>query len=521
MHQEDIITLSKIDYEQLLTNHKELQFDNARLREELSYLKRMLYGSKSERYISTSASSIQEQLSLFDAPDETDAAPLETESISYNRIKKKEPQPHPGRSELPAHLPRIRKVLEPQEDVGDMVHIRDDITEELEYTPPKLFVKEYVRPIYAPKNGNGPVIQADLPNRPIEKGRPGPGLLAHLICSKCVDYLPLYRQQQQFKRLGVDIPLSTLDSWYANALWHFDSIYDLLIKKITSSDYIQADETPLKVLQEQKTKKGKAHLGYLWPYFDPVKKVVVFDYRHSRNKSGPMEFLKDFKGILQTDGWDAYPPVVKKYKLTHVECHAHARRYFEKALANDKQRAAQALNYFQKLFAIEREAKDNNCDHEQRKILRQQKSIPILDALKQWCLHQLDDKTLTPKSSIAKAIRYTLKRWEKLTTYTQYGNVEISNNLIENCIRPVALGRKNFLFAGAKSGAIRLAKIYSIISTCKLHKIDPFVYFKTLLTILPDDFPYKNIDQIVPWNFIKYCEVNKLDTSYNKTSKDM
>jgi hypothetical protein len=267
---------------------------------------------------------------------------------------------------------------------------------------------------------------------------------------------------------------------------------DVLQRKVLSSFYLEADETPIRVLDRDK--KGKTHRGYYWVYHDPLNNLVLFDYREARGRDGPRELLKDFKGYLQTDGYSAYESFDNgKIKLLH--CMAHARRYFEQALDNDRPRAQHVIEQMQKLYAVERKARDESFSSEQRYQLRQQKSLPVLQQLHGWLKDNI--MQVLPKSAMGQAIAYSLSRWEKLMIYASDGTLEIDNNLVENSIRPIALGRKNYLFAGSHDAARRAAVIYSLLGTCKLKAVEPFAWLRNVLDVIPD-YKANRLEELLP-----------------------
>ena len=238
-----------------------------------------------------------------------------------------------------------------------------------------------------------------------------------------------------------------------------------------------ADETPIPVLTEDKP--GSVHKGYLWVYYSPLHRLVLFDYRKGRGREGPAELLKDYHGTLQTDGYQVYDTFEKPGQITLAACMAHARRYFDQALNNDPDRARHVLSLMQKLYDVERLAREAEMDFENRKQLRQQKSSPVINELESWL--QMNINNVLPQSAIGKAISYTVGLWPRLKRYLDDGRYEIDNNLIENSIRPVALGRKNYLFAGSHEGAERTAMMYSFIGTCKLNNVEPFFWLEHVL----------------------------------------
>lgn len=473
-----------ISYEQLL-------IENLQLKDELAQLKRLIYGSRHERFIPTTP---PEQLSLGINAEQKPTPVTATERIEYTRQKKQATTEtiKTGRMKLPADLPREKIVIEPTEDVSGMKKIGEEITEELERIPGKLFVRQYVRPKYAKSNDEGVVI-AELPARPIDKGIPGPGLLAQIVIDKYTDHLPVHRQIQRFEREGIKLSSSTLTDWISGTCTLLEPLYEVLKKKILSSDYLQADETPIKVLD--KDKKGTTHRGYHWVYYVPIERLVLFDYREGRGREGPNEILENFKGHLQTDGYAVYEDYDRKAGVTLLHCMAHARRKFDEARDNDLARAEYALTQIQKLYAIERQARDNNLTPEQRYALRQEKSLLVLTELKSWMLENY--KSVLPKSTIGQALHYSLERFDKLMIYASDGKLEIDNNLVENAIRPVAIGRKNYLFAGSHNGARRAAMLYSLLGTCKINNVNPFEWLRSTLDKIPVH-PVNRLHELLP-----------------------
>lgn len=246
---------------------------------------------------------------------------------------------------------------------------------------------------------------------------------------------------------------------------------------------------------QTKDKPGATHRGYQWVYYDPVRRMVLFDYRQSRGREGPRQMLKDFKGYLQTDGYTVYDNLKSKEEMTLLACMAHARRKFDQAKDNDRARAEQALKMFAELYQVEQQARDQQMNHHQRQLLREELSVPVLNRIEQWLQQNLGQ--VAPGSGIGKAIRYTLQLWPRLRSYTQDGRFEMDNNLIENSIRPLALGRKNYLFAGSHKAAQHVAIMYSLLATCKLNDIEPWAWLKDTLTKLPD-YPANRLHELLP-----------------------
>ncbi len=274
-------------------------------------------------------------------------------------------------------------------------------------------------------------------------------------------------------------------------------MYDAIKKEVLASDYLHADETPIKVLD--KDKKGETHRGYFWVYHNSLQDTVLFDYQPGRSREGPSELLKDFRGHLQTDGYAAYSIFDTQKDITLLHCMAHARRKFVEARSNDQARADYVLDQIQQLYAIERKAADEQLPEADIFALRQEKALPILEALGKR-MQQAYVEVL-PKSAIGMALAYSIQRWSRLTVYATDGKLNIDNNPVENCIRPVAVGRKNYLFAGSHEAAQRSAMLYSLLGTCKLQDVNPFDWLRKVLKVIPAH-PVNKIQQLLPnrWN---------------------
>jgi hypothetical protein len=273
-------------------------------------------------------------------------------------------------------------------------------------------------------------------------------------------------------------------------------LYEALRGELLRESYLMADETPIRVLDS--SQPGKCHLGYHWVYYAPLVKLAYFDYQPSRSRDGPQQMLKNFAGHLQTDGYAAYEAITRRPEVTALGCMAHARREFVEAKDSDPARAEWMLSQMQQLYQIERQAREANLSHDERYQLRQESAQPILLAIKAWLDQQA--REVLPKSVMGKAIGYTLGQWSKLERYISDGRFKIDNNLIENAIRPVALGRKNYLFAGSHEGARRAALIYSLVSTAKQHGVEPFAYLKDVLSRLAD-YPHRRVAELLPQNW--------------------
>lgn len=501
-------------YEEL--SREELVIKVTELTHRLHQLERLVFGSKHERFIPTTS---PDQLTLDIPVQQKDqSGPVLLENIQYQRKKASKPETEKvqtRRMPLPASLPREQVIIEPTEDVTGWKCIGPEITEELERIPGKLFVRQYVRPKYV-NPSTGEIVIGELPVRPIDKGIAGPGLLAQIVIDKYVDHLPVYRQVQRFEREGMKLPISTLADWISGTCTLLEPLYEVHRKQVLSQPYLQADETPIKVLDKAKkarpnparqshsgggsSGRGTTHRGYHWVYHAPLSRLVLFDYREGRGREGPNQCLQDFSGYLQTDGYAVYDDFDKRANITLLHCMAHARRMFDQALENDKSRAGYVLTEMQKLYAVEQVGRDKSLSTEEFYALRQEQAVPVLKNLKAWMLDTYPQ--VLPESTIGKAIFYSLKRWDKLSIYTADARLQIDNNLVENAIRPVAIGRKNYLFAGSHDGARRAAMLYSFLGTCKINNINPFDWLRDILCRIPSHSVNK-LEELLPNNWVQ------------------
>jgi transposase len=369
----------------------------------------------------------------------------------------------------------------PEGDLSKAKKIGEESTEILEYKPGKLYVKKYIRYKYV-LPADGGIVIGELPSLPIPKGNAGPGLLAYLTINKFVDHLPFYRQAQMLKREGIEIAESTINGWFAATCNLIEPLYEKLREKIISANYLMVDETPIKVLTRDKP--GSTHKGYHWVYYSPLDKLVCFDYQKGRGRDGPKAFLEGYKGTIQSDGYVAYDAFENRKDIVLLACMAHARRKFNEALNNDPEGDGYVLSQMQKLYDVECQARELEFSFDERKSLRIGKSLPVLNELEDWMKKRIIE-TL-PKSTMGEALSYTLGLWNRLIRYINDGKYEIDNNLIENSIRPVALGRKNYLFAGSHEGAKRAAMMYSFLGTCKKNDVNPLTWLTDVLTRIPD-----------------------------------
>ena len=464
-----------------------LKDSNVALKEELASLKKLIFGSRSEKHKSSPVD--VNQLNMFaDLKEQEDEEKIERKVSEVRAYKKA----HPGRQPLPDHLPVKEIIIEPAVDTEGMKKVGELITETLDYIPASLTRIRYIRPKYAKQDGAGIVI-GSLPDRPLPKSIAEAGLLSYLITSKFVDHLPFYRQIERFKRdYKLPIPSSTLNDWFAATCSLMEPLYNKLKEKVLDTHYLQADESPIKVMD--KNKAGKTHQGYQWVYHNPLLKLVLFDYRKGRGIHGPKELLCDYNGILQCDGYKVYDKLAKKGNMKLAACLAHVRRKYVEAKDSDKALATIALDIFSEIYKHEKKAKAAG----DKQMYRKEHIMPLMRKLRNW----IDEESIKvlPKSPIGKAMRYTVNQWDKIMNIFANSEIELDNNLIENKIRPLALGRKNYLFAGSHKGAQRIAMMYSFLASCKANDVNPYQWLKSTLEKLPNQ-SIQNLENLLPGKF--------------------
>ncbi len=410
----------------------------------------------------------------------------------------------PVRRPLPDHLPReVRKYLPKQEACpdcgGKLKHLGEDVSEILEYVPASLKVIQYIRPKLACACCDR-IVQAEAPSRPIERGIAGPGLLAHVLVSKYCDHLPLYRQSQIFARTGVELDRSTLAEWVGGSSRLLAPLVEALRRHVMAADKLHADDTPVPVLAPG---LGKTKTGRLWTYVrddrpagDSTPAAVWFAYSPDRKGEHPQSHLSNFTGTLQADGYAGFDQIYEARRIQEAACWAHVRRkFYDLEVAHKSPVAAEALERIAGLYAIEKEIRGRPAD--ERREVRNTRGRPLLESLKQWFEETLGK--LSRKSDTAMAVRYALGRWEALLRFCDDGRIEIDNNAAERALRVVALGRKNFLFAGSDGGGESAAAIYSLLGTAKLNGIDPESYLRNVLSRIAT-YPINRIEELLPWN---------------------
>jgi Transposase and inactivated derivatives len=447
--------------------------ENASLKSRIEYLQRKLWGKSSEKYIAQDP--LQRKLD-FDGlevlPQEQVLAEAAAEEITeYKTVKvvKKEKK-QAVRKPLPEDLPRVEEHIYPEgvdTESGKWVELAPQVSEILEIEPSKFYVRRIIRHTYVLKDTaetvSCSVVTAPMPALPIAKSYAGSSVLAELIVNKYVHHLPFYRQIQIFKQQGVGIPASTINDWFKETADLLRPMYYRLKELVLSSDYIQVDETTLPIVDNEKHKTVKS---YLWMVRAVMENIVFFHYDYgSRAQKVAIELLKDFKGALQTDGYEVYAIYENKHGVLPIGCWAHARRKFEEALKEDEPRAGYALGQIGLLYDVERMADQEDLSYEDRAKLRSRLAYPIMCIFEKWILKEYPK--VFAKGRIGRALRYTYTIFHRLSRYHLDGRYRIDNNLGENAIRPIALGRKNYLFCGNHEAAENAAVFYSLLGCCK------------------------------------------------------
>jgi transposase len=483
------------DLETLTTFALTQALELEKLRFEIAVLKRQKYGRSSEQ---ADRELLQMQLKLEELESQLAARP------EHTQLPAKEQKAVPVRRPLPDHLPRESIVHESAcacPDCGGALRAAgEDVAEMLEWIPERYKVNRHVRPKFSCVKCEK-LVQAQAPARPIARGLAGPGLLAHVLVSKYADHLPLYRQSQIFARDGIDLDRSTLADWVGGATELLAPLIDTLGRYVMSAEKLHADDTPVPVLAPG---RGTTKQGRLWTYVRDDRPAgskeppaVLMRYSADRKAERPNAHLAKFTGILQADGYSGFKGLYDRAEdpLTEAACWAHARRkFFEIHAANGSAVAAEALARIGELYAIEHEVRGKPPD--ERREVRQARAGPALDALQAWLHEQL--AKVARKSQFALAIRYTLSRWTALTRYRDDGRIEIDNNAAERSLRTVALGRKNWLFAGCDDGGERAAGIYSLLGTAQLNGLNIEAYLRHLFEKLPEH-PINRVDELLPW----------------------
>ena len=482
----------------VLASRAELAARDAELRNRdvlIEKLKHQLAGLRRQRFGATSEALDQLELGLED------------EEIARAAEAPPEPTPatkkQPKRRPLPDHLPREETVLAPGERCADcggrLKRLGEDVTEELEYIPGRFVVKRIVRPRLA-CGGCETFHQAPLPPRPIERGRPGPGLLAHVLVSKYCDHLPLYRQSRIFARDGVELDRSTLAGWVGKATALLEPLADTIGRHVLDGQALFADDTPVKLLAPG---TGKTATGRVWtyvrderPWAGEAPPAAWYRFSADRKAAHPGSHLAGFAGWMHSDGYAGFGALARAGPVREVACLAHVRRkFFDVHAAQGSAIAAEALERIAALYAIEKGVRGQPPGR--RAAIRHAQAAPRLDELERWLQSQLP--RISAKTPLAVAIRHALTRMRRLRPYIEHGFLEIDNNPAERAMRPIALGRKNYLFMGSASGGRAAAIAYTLIETARLNDVDPQAWLAQVLERIPD-YKINRIDELLPWN---------------------
>lgn len=503
-----------------IAEHQELQAKYAAIEFRLQQLERMIFGAKSERFYGDAPT--MEQLNLFGQTVPEEHTP--TQTVEQHERKVTKAKKKPARQVLPEHLPRKENTIEPQGLTDEMVKIGEERSEQLVYVPAELHVEVTVRPKYVlppvvGEYGKSPILIAEMPERFIPKCIAHNTLLASILVDKYVDHLPLYRTIERIFRLSqLRLPKSTVSGWVKQSADQLTLLYEKLVKSVLEVDYIQVDETRMEVLpnspppsDERKRKrsrkrknkpiKRKTERGWLWVYHAPETKLTFCDYDPSRGVNNPARHLKNYKGTVQSDGLEVYEIIAKAFtQIEHYQCLVHARRKFEAALTNDAKRAEHALLVFKQIYALEDRTREENLSADEIYKLRQQHARPLLEGLFEWLEQQ--SLEVLPSEPIGAAMGYMLKRKAGLLHYLTDGRLRPDTNLVENAIRPVAVGRKNYLFAGSHDAAQWSAIFYSFFACCKACGVDPYEWLLDVMNRIPNHSILK-LEELLPDKWAK------------------
>lgn len=483
--------------QKLERENSELKARNKELEQQAEVLTELVCLLRGQRFAPKSEKASAEQLAFGECFDEAEADRDEPETIEVKTHTKKKPG---GRNKLSDKFPRVQEVIDLEDKAclkcgSEMNHIGDVTTEKLNLEPLVIEVVERIRRKYACKCCEEVVKTAPTPKDPIPKSIATPGLLSFITVSKFVDRLPLYAIEGVLQRNGVDIPRNTLSNWMIKSGELAQPLMNLMEERLLEDGYIKMDETTVQVLKEPGKKATTK--SYMWVRWragpDPI---VLFEYDPTRSGEVPLRLLEEFEGFLQVDGYSGYNKVCEKPQITRVGCMAHVRRKFKDAAKNSKKkaRANYALKLIGNLYATEKKIKD--LSHDEKLLIRKQQSKPIFEELESWAKELLPK--VAPKTLLGKALGYFLNELENVRVFLSHGHLDIDNNLVENAIRPFAVGRKNWLFSDSVSGARSSANLYSLVETAKANGLNPHKYLKHVFTELPKAETLEQIESLLP-----------------------
>jgi len=473
-----------------------------RLRAIIVALQRHRFGRRSEQLdpdqFALALEDLEQSIAAAEAQEERAASPQQSRPIRRRKI---------NRGALPLHLPRIERVIDVVNKIcpccaGELHRIGEDVAERLDVIPLQFRVLVIRRPKYACRTCSGTVVQAPAPPRLIEGGLPTEALVAHVIVAKYADHCPLYRQAQIYARQGIDLDRSTLADWTGRGAWWLRPLHAKLLDELRASPKLFADETTAPVLDPG---RGRTKTGQLWayarddrPWGGPAPPAVAFVYAPDRKAERPAAHLGSFRGVLQVDGYAGYRALAKSGQVQLAFCWSHVRRqFYEIAAGGPAPIATEALARIADLYTIEAEIRGRSAD--ERRAVRQERARPLIETLKTWMEVKL--ATVSQKGNVAEAFRYALSRWDGLSRFLDDGHIEIDSNVVERAIRPLALNRKNALFAGSDGGGEHWAILASLIETCKLNDVDPEAYLHDVFAHFAQGHPINRLDAFLPWNW--------------------
>lgn len=487
----------RVEAQSLKESKRDDQAEIIRLGMLIGKLKRMLFGQRSER-LERQIDQLSLELEELHINQGARQSQRETRTIPAHERKV------PVRQPLSEHLPReIQEILPAETSCpscgSDFVRLGEDVSETLEWVPAHFKVIRHVRPKLTCRCCDT-IVQAPAPSRPIPRSYAGPGLLSHVMVSKYLDHLPIYRQTQIYARQNVELSDSTLGDWVGGVHHLLEPLIGALRTHVFAAQKLHADDTPVQVLAPG---TGKTKTGRLWVYARDDRPsggtsppAVWFRYSPDRKGIHPQTHLKPYRGILQADAYAGFNPVFESGQITEAACWAHARRkFYDIHVAGPTKITTHVLQVIGELYGIE--ATIRGKPPEERRQVRQEQSMPIVECLHDWLVEQLP--TLSRKSVTADAIRYALNQWQALTRYLDNGSIEMDNNAAERALRSVAIGRKNFLFLGSDQGGERAATLYSLLGTAKVNGINPEAYLTRVLTVIADH-PVNRVSELLPWN---------------------